>query len=162
MAFFHHQDRTEPSQEMSRGSSLLFVAQVNAHASRLHDPQCARDGLTLQDCQEIAKSPDNRLKRSPRSKLQDDDPGALSRRKSQNVAEVVIERDQHPAFGGADIEQFLIGAPAQILLAYRHYIVTGRFEHFQATTADVLVELELHAAWSVGTGTMRSRAASAP
>src|SRR5260370_38343703 len=31
-----------------------------------------------------------------------------------------------------------------------------------ATAPDILVELELHAARSVGTGTMRSRAASAP
>jgi hypothetical protein len=40
--------------------------------------------------------------------------------------------------------------------------MTGRFEQLQPTAPDILVELEFHAAWSVGTGTMRSRAASAP
>jgi hypothetical protein len=37
-----------------------------------------------------------------------------------------------------------------------------RFEKFQAAKSDILVELDFHATWPVGTGTTRSRAASAP
>ena len=118
--------------------------------------------MTLQDCQEISQSPEDRVKRRPGSRLQDDDSCALFRRESQNVSEVTIEGNQHSAFGGADLEQLLVGNAAQILLADRHHIVTVCFEQLSATAPDILVELELHAARSVGTGTMRSRAASAP
>jgi len=110
----------------------------------------------------IHNAPEDRVKRSPGSKLQDDDSCALFRRESQNVSEVMIEGNQHSAFDGTDLEQLLVGNAAQILLADRHHIVTGRFKQLPATAPDILVELELHAARSLGTGTMRSRAASAP
>jgi hypothetical protein len=35
--------------------------------------------------------------------------------------------------------------------------VAACLQEFQATASDVLVKLELHATWSVGTGMMRSR-----
>jgi hypothetical protein len=40
--------------------------------------------------------------------------------------------------------------------------MAGRLQKLQATEPDVLVKFEPHATWSVGTGMMRSRAASAP
>ena len=151
-------------------TSLQAVTQMDAYASRLDDPQCAGNGMSLQDCQEISQSREDRVQRRPWSKLQNDDSAALFRRESQNVSEVMVECNQHSAFDGTHhsafdgthLEQLLVGNAAQILVADRHHIVAGRLEQLPATTPDILVELELHAARSLGTGTMRSRAASAP
>jgi hypothetical protein len=41
-------------------------------------------------------------------------------------------------------------------------IVAGSADQIGRTPAEILVELEFHAALSVGTGMIRSRAASAP
>ena len=66
------------------------------------------------------------------------------------------------ALGCANIEQRLIAHAAKILVADGHHIVTGNLQQICAAAADVLVELDFHATWSIGTGTICSRAASAP
>jgi hypothetical protein len=48
------------------------------------------------------------------------------------------------------------------LIPHRHYIVAGCFEKLQAAASNILIKLEFHTTRPTGTGTTRSRAASAP
>lgn len=97
-----------------------------------------------------------------RAEIQDDKSGAVFRRKSQDLTEIAVEGNQHSVFAGAHLEQRLVARAAEVLVADGHCIVAGSLEEFPAAPADLLVELDLHATRSIGTGTIRSRAASAP
>lgn len=118
--------------------------------------------MALENGQEVTQPIEDALKRCPGSDSQDDDPGASIWGKPQHMAEIVIEGDQDSTFGRAYIEQFLVGDPLEVLIPHGHRVVSARLEKLQASRSDILVEPEFHAARSVGTGTIRSRAASAP
>jgi hypothetical protein len=97
-----------------------------------------------------------------RSDLEHHYSGACRWWEAKHVAEIPIQRDQRPPFGGADFEQPVVCRPLEPLIADSNHIVSGAADHIGRAAAEILVELEFHPAFSVGTGTTRSRAASAP
>jgi hypothetical protein len=67
------------------------------------------------------------------------------------------------AFALAHFEQRLIRSAMQPLAGdCSHIVLSGSAHHVGGAPAEILVELEFHAAFSVGTGMIRSRAVSAP
>jgi hypothetical protein len=135
---------------------------VDTHASWFNDPQRTRDRLVLKDGQEILQSVDDSSKGCSRPDVQHDYSSTPLRRKTGNLAEIAIECDERSPLSRAYLEQFLVGDTVKTLVLHGHHIMAACLQELQATVSDVLVKLELHATRSVGTGMMRSRAASAP
>ena len=93
---------------------------------------------------------------------QDHDAGRWFRREAQNIAKVEIERDEAPLFPSADVINRLIGCAVKFLIVNRRNIMTGLAQNPGNGKPEILVELELHADFSIGSGTYRSRDISAP
>ncbi len=99
---------------------------------------------------------------SPRSDLEYHDAGARSWWVAKHLTEIAIQCNERSAFAPADFKQCLIRRSAQPLTGNRDGIVTGGADQIGRAPAQILVELEVHAAFSAGMGTICSRAASAP
>lgn len=145
-----------------RGNALLFVPHVYPHPPRLDDPERTVNRASFQDREKIPETIHNCLNRGARADLQNDDASAPLGREACYLAEIMIEGDECPAFACTDLEQFLIGGASETLIPDRHHIVAGSSQKLQTTPPDIFVELELHAYSATGTGTMCSRAISAP
>jgi len=74
----------------------------------------------------------------------------------------MIQRDERAFFRCACLKQRFILCATQSLISDCRHVVAGRPQKLNTSLADVFIKLELHATFSVGTGMMRSRAASAP
>ena len=98
----------------------------------------------------------------PRSDFEYYDASARGWRVAKHLTEITIQGNERSAFAPADFKQYLVRRSAQPLTGNRNSIVTGGADQIGRTPAEILVELEFHATFSVGTGTTRSRAASAP
>jgi hypothetical protein len=109
---------------LNQGASTA-LPQMNANAPRLYDPQRTCRRLFGGQKQKIPEAIQQRLLRHPRAWLQDDEPSAQLRRKSQHLAEIVVQSNEHPAFIGADIEQCFIRCTLETLVPHGHHIVTG-------------------------------------
>ncbi len=90
------------------------------------------------------------------------DPGGMLRREAQHLGKIGIERNQHPSFTRANLENLLVGRTAQSLGCDGRYVVPRLTQTILAAAPEVFVELEFHAAAFVSAGIMRSRAISAP
>jgi hypothetical protein len=97
-----------------------------------------------------------------RPQLEHDDAGASFRREPRHLSEIMVERDENASFARACLEQSFVLGAAEALVAHGHHVVARRFEQLPSAASNVFVELELHARPVIGTGMMRSRAASAP
>src|SRR5262252_487545 len=115
-----------------------------------------------EDREEISQPLDNSLKSCSGSNFQDHYSGALCGRKSRDLAKITIEGNECTIFGAANLKKLLVGDATKPLIPHGHHIMAGRFQQFQAAAPDILVKLDFHATRSIGTGTTRSRAASAP
>src|SRR3954468_18192588 len=135
---------------------------MDTHASWFNDPQRTRDRLVLKDGQEILQSVGDSANGCSRPDVQHDYSSTPLRGKTGNLAEVAIEGDERSPLSRTYLERFLVGDTVKTLFPHGHRIMAACLQQLQATASDVLVELELHATRSVGTGMMRSRAASAP
>ena len=74
-------------------------------------------------------------------------------------AKILVNRDQHPRFGGGDAENLFIprvGRP----VACPRYVVAGLAHDRCGATGDATVQKHLHAAESTGNGSTRSCATS--
>lgn len=58
----------------------------------------------------------------------------------------MIQRDEYASFGSANAEDFFVVCAAHVLSVYRRNVVAVGFQHRAPAIADVLVQLELHAA----------------
>ena len=76
------------------------------------------------------------------------------------MAEITVEGNQRTALGGANVEEFVVGATLKFLLADSRYVVPVFAQETDAGGADVFIDFDPHD--STGTGITRSRAASAP
>ena len=74
----------------------------------------------------------------------------------------MVQRDQCPLLLCTGVEERLVRDASHPLLAHRDHVVARGPQQVLAALPDVLIELEPHATRSVGTGMMRSLAASAP
>jgi len=97
-----------------------------------------------------------------RADFQNDHACSFLWREAQHLAKISIESDQRSTLDGTGFEQFLIGCASEFLTAGGLNIVARGREELQSAPSDIFVELELHAAPPIGTGTTRSREASAP
>ena len=98
----------------------------------------------------------------PPSDLDYHDAGARGWRVAKHLTEITIQCNKRPAFTPADFKQYLVRRSGQPLTGNRNSIVAGCADQVARAPAEILVELEFHATFSVGTGTTCSRAASAP
>src|SRR6516165_4571472 len=92
----------------------------------------------------------------PRAGIDHDDSCAFTRRESEHLTKIAIERDECPTLSNRDFEDFLVGCPLELLVANRHHIMSRRAEQVGDSAALILVELEPHA---TVTGTKQTRAA---
>lgn len=127
-----------------------------------HDPQVVAQGLRPHECQEFHEALSNRIGSRVRRKFQDHNPVRACRRDTEHVAEVVIEADEGPILPHGGLEYRLVRAAAKPLQVHGRGIVPRPSQEIRLTFPEVLVELELHAPVSVGTGMIRSRDTSAP
>ncbi len=74
----------------------------------------------------------------------------------------MVKCHENPFFLRADSEQRIVETPLKILLPNRHRIMAGASQKLQSAPADILVELDPHAASPSGIGMIRSRDISAP
>lgn len=87
------------------------------------------------------------------------DPGAFSWREPQYLANVAIEGHQNSIFSNRGVKHLFVRRAVELLLADCPHIVPCAAEELGDAAAQILVELEPHAAV---TGTKRTRAVSAP
>ena len=78
------------------------------------------------------------------------------------MPEVVVERYERQCFRRAHREELLVRGADQPFVPDRSDIMSCNAEQLGAALPDVLVEFDSQATWAVGTGMIRSRAASAP
>ena len=115
--------------------------------------------MALKHDKEVLQPCDDSVQTCCRSNIQHNDSRAFLGRESRDLAEITIEGDESSRLSRANLEQPFVTDSVQMLIPYGHHIMSGCREKLQATAADVLVKLELHA---TGIGMTRSRAASAP
>lgn len=84
------------------------------------------------------------------------------RQKANNIREIKVECNQTAMFPHADLKKPGIRAAADPFPVSGFRIVPGLAEKIQCSAAEVLVQLELHAALEPGRSTERSRLISAP
>jgi hypothetical protein len=142
--------------------SFLAVAKMYPHAAQLYDPQSAGHRMGRHDSQEVFHAIQYRLSRCASADFEDDYTGALFRGKPRHLPEIMIQRDKSSPLASSGCKQPLVPGTPKALIPNGHHVVTDSLEKLQSPASDVLVELELHAYPAIGTGTMRSRDASAP
>jgi len=134
---------------------------MNADAARFDDPKRTPNVLLLGNCQNLLQTVQQSARACPGTKVQDNHASALIWRETQHLAEIAVKGYENTAFRRANLEDSLIGRTRKPLIANRRDIVSPLRQQLAATRANVLVELDLHAAGFTLTGTIRSRAISA-
>ena len=94
-----------------------------------------------------------------RAWIDDDDSWACGWREPQYLAKVAIEGHQGSTFSNRGVKHLFVRGAEELLLADRCHVVPCVAEQLSDAVAQILVELEPHAAV---TGTKRTRAVSAP
>lgn len=138
-----------------RGSLLL----MDANPARLNDPEFTTDRLDRKHCEEVAKPIEKRGERRTRRQLDDHDSMRGQRREPHDVPEVAVQRDEATQRRKTSSS----AAPPRSCATTVQTFVSSFSQELLALNTDVLVELEPHpACFSVGTGMIRSRDATAP
>jgi hypothetical protein len=88
----------------------------------------------------------------PNHQLQNDDARRPFRRKAKDMAEIAIERDECPPFPNAHIKNVDVRCTTKPLLANRQNVMTARAKKAHTRAADILIDLNLYTAGSIGTG----------
>jgi len=126
---------------------------VDADPAKFDDPKFPFDRLLLQG---RYKCPYERVKvrvRGARREPEDGNPGIVTRHENKRVGEIEVEGDKAATFLAAAFDQVAVLRAGQRLLENRADIMSRRSEDFRAAVAEVLIELELHAAGSSGIST---------
>ena len=84
------------------------------------------------------------------------------RRTSENIRKIEVQRNQTAPLADADFVDRCIWYSVQVLLGNGLDIMAGLLKNRGSARAEVLVQLELHAALISGRSTNRSRLISAP
>ena len=136
---------------------------MNADSSGLDDPELASKRPRLEHSEKLAQASQEGVRACVRRQFEYYQSTRFARWEPQDVAEIVVQRDEDPPLRLTAPEDRVVRLPAQLFFADSRDIVAGRGEELLPPRADILVELELHPArFSVGTEMNRSRAASAP
>lgn len=126
---------------------------MNPDSSELNNPKTTVDLLLLETLHHLfgegSECADKRL--SVRS--QHNNAGGRFWWEAQDVAKVEIERDEASLFSTADIINHLIGCTVKFLIVNGRNIITGLAQNPGNTKPEILVELEFHADFSIGSGT---------
>ncbi len=135
---------------------------MDTSAAGFDDPEFGAKFANPEQREKIANPRKQRFEVGARSCFKNHNPLRAPRGKPQHVTEVVVQRDERPAFGNARRKEVLVRGANKLLASYGLDVVSSLAQQLSPALADILVELESHAASTVGTGTMRSRATSAP
>jgi hypothetical protein len=142
--------------------SSLAAAHVHSYSARLNDPQSARDRSRFRHFEKVLEALHHGLNCRPLAQVQDDYVRASFRWKSQDLAEIPVESDEYSPFSETDVELGLVGYAVKILVPNGHHIMAMGPQQLQPPATYVFVELQSHATRPIPTGTIRSRATSAP
>lgn len=93
---------------------------------------------------------------------EDSHTGRFCRWKDQDIAEVVIHRDENPLLRRGCVQNDRVTCPAEMLIADSSAIVASSEEDLLDSWTEILVKFKLHDFGEMGIGTNRSRATSAP
>ena len=99
---------------------------VHSYSSGFYDPQFVPKLACFKPCEEIPKARVDRFGRGIVRRLEYHDSAAFFRREAQDVAEVVIQRDEHAALRNRGGENGGVGGSAQPLFENGRYVVTFR------------------------------------
>jgi hypothetical protein len=126
------------------------------------DPQCAFRRPCIEYAEEFSYAIEEGGMGGPRTDFEHQYAGAGRWRITKHLAKIAIQCYKRSVFAPAHFTECLVGRPAQPLTDDCEGIVAGGADQISRAPAEILVELKFHAAFSVGTGMTRSRAASAP
>jgi hypothetical protein len=87
----------------------------------------------------LAPAIEQRLQSDPRSRLQDDKPGALVRRKSQDLTKIMAQGDKHTSYLGTDPVYGFVSLTLETLVAQAHHIVAGRSQKLDPASTQILI-----------------------
>jgi hypothetical protein len=97
-----------------------ITAQMHANSPWLDDPQGAYRSLRFGQGQELA-------------------PGALVRRKSQDLTKIMVQGDKHTSFLGTDPVYGFVSLTLETLVAQAHHIVAGRSQKLDPASTQILI-----------------------
>jgi hypothetical protein len=83
-------------------------------------------------------------------------------RKANDLAKIMVQRDEGALFGNRRLEDPFIVFTSQSFLSNRLNVMADGFQKGLSPATNVFIQFKFHAPVSVGTGMIRSRAASAP
>src|SRR6266403_2966233 len=135
---------------------------MDSKTSGFDDPQCAIRRPRAENNEEFSYAIEEGCMGRPRPDLEYHDAGAGSGRVAKHLAEIAVQRNEGSLFSRAHFEQSLVRRASQAFTGHCNGIVASSADQIGCAPAEVLVNLEPHAALSVGTGMTRSRATSAP
>jgi hypothetical protein len=87
---------------------------------------------------EIAQPIQQQTRCGTRSWFQDDQSRIMLGRKSQNLTEVVVQRDEDPIFASANVEQGFVSGALKVLAPHCRHVVAGRPQRFDTAAAGCL------------------------
>jgi hypothetical protein len=70
---------------------------------------------------------------------QDDKPGALVRRKSQDLTKIMAQGDKHTSYLGTDPVYGFVSLTLETLVAQAHHIVAGRSQKLDPASTQILI-----------------------
>jgi hypothetical protein len=132
---------------------VLTFALVDAYATNFHNPEFADDGLSFQRLgQRLHRAHQTAVAGAP-GQPDNGDTAAVLRRETKWIGKVQIEADETTFLCAADFEHNSVCCARHPLSRDGRYVVTGRSQNINATLAEVLVQLELHAEAAMGIST---------
>jgi hypothetical protein len=145
-----------------RGYSLFVPALVDSNAAGFDDPQAAFNRVSRQSTEQATDHGAQQIGARISRNADNCNPSRGVRWETNHIGEIKIQRNQAAALPRAEREEIGIRATLEALITNRFDVVAQLVENPQGPAAEVLVELESHAAVGVGMSTNRSRDISAP
>ncbi len=122
-------------------------------SSELNDPKTPADIFLLEGCYQLFGEVGQGIDQHFPGRTQYHDTGCRFRRETQDVAEVEIERDEASLFPSTNVIYRFVGYAVKFLIMDGQNIVTRLAQNPGNTQPEILVELEFHADFSMGSGT---------
>lgn len=145
-----------------RGYPLFVPALVDSNPAGFHDPQAACNRVSRESTKQATDHGAQQIGARISRNVDNCNPSRKMRREANHIGKIGIQCNQAAALPRAECEEIAIRATLQALIMNRLDVVAQLAKNPQRPAAEVLVELESHAAVGAGMSTNRSRDISAP